>query len=164
MFYFSFNLACAIQLYLQYICNCNMFIINRRVGVWSLPWHWHILSILIDNRSRNRRRNLWVGWCVSSWWTLFPSRSSVIYLYIYIYIYIYTYIYIMHFLYKFCFLSFTNWVLLSGDNSLIPGCLWLLAFLLNDNLILSIWLLDLTCPTIYSYQDISTILFPFVEM
>ena len=22
----------------------------------------------IDNRSRNRRRNLWVGWCVSSWW------------------------------------------------------------------------------------------------
>ena len=25
----------------------------------------------IDNRSRNRRRNLWVGWCVSSWWPLF---------------------------------------------------------------------------------------------
>ena len=40
----------------------------------------------IDNRSRNRRRNLWVGWCVSSWWPLFPSRSSVfIYMYIYIY-------------------------------------------------------------------------------
>ena len=36
----------------------------------------------IDNRSRNRRRNLWVGWCVSSWWPLFPSRSSVL---IYIY-------------------------------------------------------------------------------
>ena len=35
----------------------------------------------IDNRSRNRRRNLWVG-CVSSWWPLFPSRSSVL---IYIY-------------------------------------------------------------------------------
>ena len=31
----------------------------------------------IDNRSRNRRQNLWVGWCVSSWWPLFPSRSSV---------------------------------------------------------------------------------------
>ena len=37
----------------------------------------------IDNRSRNRRRNLWVGWCVSSWWALFPSRSFVL---IYIYI------------------------------------------------------------------------------
>ena len=36
----------------------------------------------IDNRSRNKRRNLWVGWCVSSWWPLFPSRSSV---FIYIY-------------------------------------------------------------------------------
>ena len=44
----------------------------------------------IDNRSRNRRRNLWVGWCVSSWWPLFPSRSSVlIYTYYYYYIYIY---------------------------------------------------------------------------
>ena len=32
----------------------------------------------IDNRSRNRCRNLWVGWCVSSWWPLFPSRSSVL--------------------------------------------------------------------------------------
>ena len=32
----------------------------------------------IDNRSRNRRRNLWVVWCVSSWWPLFQSRSSVL--------------------------------------------------------------------------------------
>ena len=31
----------------------------------------------IDNRSRNKRRNLWVGRCVSSWWPWFPSRSSV---------------------------------------------------------------------------------------
>ena len=47
----------------------------------------------IDNRSRNRRRNLWVGWCVSSLWPLFPSGSSVlIYLYIYICICIYIYI------------------------------------------------------------------------
>ena len=37
----------------------------------------------IDNRSRDRRRNMWVGLCVSSWWPLFPSRSSVL---IYIYI------------------------------------------------------------------------------
>ena len=83
----------------------------------------------IDNRSRNRRRNLWVGWCVSSWWLLFPSRSSVL-----IYMYIY-----MHFLYEFCFLWFTNCILLSDDNSLIPGCLWLLAFVLNNTLILGIW-------------------------
>ena len=41
----------------------------------------------IDNRSRNRRRNLWVGWYVSSWWPLFPSRSSVL-INIYVYIYI----------------------------------------------------------------------------
>ena len=39
----------------------------------------------IDNRSRNRRLNLWIGLCVSSWWPLFPPRSSVL---IYIYIYI----------------------------------------------------------------------------
>ena len=39
----------------------------------------------IDNRSRNRRWNLWVGWCVSCWRPLFPSRRSVL---IYIY-YIY---------------------------------------------------------------------------
>ena len=37
--------------------------------------------------SRNKRRNPWVGWCVSSWWPLFPSRSSVL-IYIYIHIYI----------------------------------------------------------------------------
>ena len=41
----------------------------------------------IDNRSRNRRRNLWIGWCVSSWLPLFPSRSSVL-IHVYIYIYI----------------------------------------------------------------------------
>ena len=43
----------------------------------------------IDNRSRNKRRNLWVGRCVSSWWPWFPSRSSVlIYMYMYICMYI----------------------------------------------------------------------------
>ena len=40
----------------------------------------------------------------------------------------------------FCFLWFTNCVLLSDDtcNSLIPG-LWLLVFVLNNTLILGIW-------------------------
>ena len=126
------------------------------------------------DRSRNRRQNLWVGWCVSSWWPLFPSRSAVfIYIYTYIYIYIcilcmtsalvriYTYnrsviqnwwscgplhstwLYFLgvrsswvkcHF----CILWFTNYVLLY-DNILIPGCLWLLVFVLNNTLILGIW-------------------------
>ena len=49
------------------------------------------------------------------------------------------YIYICALLYEFCFLWFTNCVLLSNDNSLIPGCLWLLAFVLNNTLILGIW-------------------------
>ena len=38
-----------------------------------------------------------------------------------------------------CFPWFTNCVLLSDDKSLIPGCLWLLAFILNNTLILGIW-------------------------
>ena len=42
-------------------------------------------------------------------------------------------------LYEFCFLWFTNCVLLSDDNSLIPGCLWLWTFVLNNTLILGIW-------------------------
>ena len=46
----------------------------------------------IDNRSRNKRRNLWIGcvssWCVSSWWPLFPPRSSVL-IYIYAILYFY---------------------------------------------------------------------------
>ena len=44
----------------------------------------------------------------------------------------------IHFLYEFCFLWFTHCVLLTDDNSLIPGCLWLLAFVLNNILILGI--------------------------
>ena len=61
----------------------------------------------IDNRSRNKRRNLWVGRCVSSWWPWFPSKSSVlIYMYIYVYIYVYIlYIYV-HSLYEFCYRSY----------------------------------------------------------
>ena len=84
----------------------------------------------IDNRSRNRRRNLWVGWCDSSWWPFVPVQKLCVNIYIY-----------MQFLYfyEFCFLWFTNCVLLSDDNSIIPGCLWLLAFVLNNTLILGIW-------------------------
>ena len=55
---------------------------------------------IVDDRSRNKRRNLWVGRCVSSWWPWFPSRSTVL-IYIYIYIYIY-----VHSLYEFCYRSY----------------------------------------------------------
>ena len=75
----------------------------------------------IDNRSRNRRRNLWVGWCVSSWWPSFSCLKA--------------YMYIYALLYELWFLWFTNCVLLSDDNSIIPGCLWLLAFVLNNTFI-----------------------------
>ena len=115
----------------------------------------------IDNRSRNKRRNLWVGRCVSSWWPWFPSRSSVL---IYICMYIpYTSSVIVR-IYNgsviqywrsctpsrsigecavpglnatFCFLWFTNCVLLF-DKNLILGCLWLWVFVLNNILILGI--------------------------
>ena len=112
----------------------------------SSPSHWW-----------NKRRNLWVGWCVSSWWPWFPSRSSVL-IYMYIYIYICMYIpytsSVIGRIYNgsviqywrsctpsrfigewavpvlnatFCFLWFTNCVLLF-DINLILGCLWLLVF------------------------------------
>ena len=42
-------------------------------------------------------------------------------------------------LYEVFFLWLTNCVLLSDDNSLIPGCVWLLALVLNNTLILGIW-------------------------
>ena len=120
----------------------------------------------IDNRSRNKRRNLWVGRCVSSWWPWFPSRSSVlIYMYIYMCMYIPYTSSVIGRIYNgsviqywrsctpsrsigecavpglnatFCFLLFTNCVLLF-DKNLILGCLWLLVFVLNNILILGIW-------------------------
>ena len=52
----------------------------------------------IDNRSRNKPRNPWAGWRVSSWWPLFPSRSSVL---IYLYLSIR-----MHSLYEFCYRTY----------------------------------------------------------
>ena len=53
----------------------------------------------IDNRSRNRHRNLWVGWSVSSWWPLFPPRSSVL---ICIYIYIWCRVVLFSLVYQLC--------------------------------------------------------------
>ena len=51
---------------------------NRRVGVWSLPWRWHIISIpLATGRGTGAET---CGW------------DDVFYIHIYIYIYIYIYI------------------------------------------------------------------------
>ena len=94
----------------------DIWFLDRRVGVWSLPWRWrHILSIPLTKGWGTAAENLWVGWYVASWWHLFPSRSSVL-----IYIYMDIYIYMLY--------MSSNCVLLSDDNSSIPGCLWLWAF------------------------------------
>ena len=72
----------------------------------------------IDNRSRNKRRNLWVGRCVSSWWPWFPSRSSVfIYIYMYIYTYIYVHIYVYICIYICMYIPYTS----SGIGRLYNG-------------------------------------------
>ena len=72
----------------------------------------------------------WVGWCVSSWWPLFSSRSSVL-----IYIYIYMLFYMSSVFFGLPIVSCSLMI----NNSLIPGCLWILAFVLNNTLILRIW-------------------------
>ena len=58
---------------------------NRRMGVWLLCMTLAHPLHPINSRSRIKRRNLWVGRCVSSWWPLFPSRNCVL---IYIYLYV----------------------------------------------------------------------------
>ena len=139
----------------------------QKANNWGIH-HWHMIFGLeqeggslitpmalahplhpIDNRSRNKRRNLWVGRCVSSWWPWFPSRNSVL-IYMYIYVYIPYTSSVIGRIYNgsviqywrsctpsrsigecavpdlnaiLCFLWFTNCVLLF-DNNLILGCLW----------------------------------------
>ena len=101
------------------------------MGVWLLPWRWHILSIPLTTG-----RGTGAETCRLD--DVFPpdalcSRPEALCQYMYVYIYIYA------LLYEFCFLWFTNCVLLSGDYSLIPGCLWPLTFVLNNTLILGLW-------------------------
>ena len=70
-----------------------------------------------------------VGWMMCFLlMTFVPGQKLCVDIYIYIYIYIYALLY-----------EFTNCVLLYAVNSLIPGCLWLLAFVLNNTLIPGIW-------------------------
>ena len=68
----------------------------------GLTWRWHIRSILSMTGRGISAETCGVGLCVSSWWPMFSSRSSVsLYIYLYvcilytgsgyrIYIYIYT--------------------------------------------------------------------------
>ena len=66
--------------------------------------------------------------------TFVPFQKLCVYTHIYIYICVCVCIYYM----SSVFFGLPI-VLLSDDNSLIPGCLWLLAFVLNNTLILGIW-------------------------
>ena len=140
---------------------------NRRVGVWSLPWRCHILSIPLTTGRGTSAETCGLD-------DVFPlddlgSRPEALCWYICIYIYVCMYIpytsSVIGRIYNgsviqywrsctpsrsigecavpglnatFCFLWFTNCVLLF-DKNLILGCLWLLVFVLNNILILAIW-------------------------
>ena len=86
-----------------------------------------ILYEFIDTYFLDSNRRVGVWWCVSSWWPLFPSRSYVLMnIYIYIYIYLYMLFYMTSVFFGF------------SDDSLIPECLWLKVFVLNNTLIIGI--------------------------
>ena len=144
---------------------------NRRVGVWSLRWRWHILSIpLTTGRGTSAETcgldyvfppddlgsrpegmcitytssvtgRIYNGNVIQYWRSCTPSRCisgecAVPVLNA-----------------TFCFLWFTNCVLLF-DKSLILGCLWPLAFVLNNTLILGIWCSTiLTMPRMFLSLD-----------
>ena len=138
---------------------------NRRVEVWSLPWHWHILSIPLTTGRGTSAETCWLD-------DVFPpddlgSHPEALcwYICIYIWMYIPYTSSVIGRIYNgsviqywrsctpsrsigkcevpglnatFCFLWFINCVLLF-DKNLILGCLWLLVFVLNNILILGIW-------------------------
>ena len=53
---------------------------NRRMGVLITPMALTHRLHPIKCKSRNKRRNLWVGWCVSSWRSLFWPVHSIYYI------------------------------------------------------------------------------------
>ena len=137
---------------------------NRRMGVWSLPWRWHILSFPMTTGRGTSAETCGLD-------DVFPpddlgSRPEALcqYICIYICVYIPYTSSVIGRIYNgsviqywrsctpsrsigecavpglnatFCFLWFTNCVLLF-DKNLMLGCLWLLVFVL-DILILGIW-------------------------
>ena len=46
----------------------NAFGLEQEDGNLIIPMALAHPLLPINSRSRNKRRNLWVGWCVSSWW------------------------------------------------------------------------------------------------
>ena len=121
-------------LHMLYYMNWLTYDFWTRTGGWefdrphgagtSSPSHW---QQVVEQAPKP------VGWMMCFLlMTFIPVQKLCVNIYIYIYA-------TSIFLYEFCFLWFTNCALLSDDNSLIPGCLWLLAFVLNNTLILGIW-------------------------
>ena len=136
------------------------------MGVWSLPWRWHILSIPLTTGRGTSAETCGLD-------DVFPpdDLGSVQKLCVNIYVYVYICMYIPYTssvigrIYNgsviqywrsctpsrsigecavpglnatFCFIWFTNCVLLF-DKNLLLGCLWLLVFVFNNILILGIW-------------------------
>ena len=99
-----FTMECLIKRNCLFGCSDYSYLQNSHI--WSKQSYLIAPMALahplhpIDNRSRNKRRNLWVGRCVSSWWPWIPSKSSVL---IYMYIHICVYV---HSLYEFCYRTF----------------------------------------------------------
>ena len=136
---------------------------NRRLGVWSLPWRWHILSIPLTTGRGTSAETCGLDDVFTP--DDLGSRPEALCKYICICIYVCTFpIRVLGRIYNgsviqywrsctpshsigecavpglnatFCFLWFTNCVLLF-DKNLILGCLWLLVFVLNIS-ILGIW-------------------------
>ena len=64
---------------------------NRRVGVWSLPWRWHILSSHWQQVEEHAPKP--VGWTMCFLlMTLVPVQKLCVNIYVYIYIYICTFL------------------------------------------------------------------------
>ena len=109
---------------------------NRRVGIWSPPWRWHILSIPMRTSRGTGAETCRLGWMMCFLlMTFVPVQKLCVNIYIYIYIYIYMLFYMSSVFFGLTIVSCSLMI----NNSLIPGCLWLLAFVLNNTLILRIW-------------------------
>ena len=127
-------------LHMLYYMNWLTHDFGTRTGGWEIdrshgagtasPFHWQ----QVEEQAPKP-----VGWMMCFFLMNFvPVQKLYVNIYINIYIIYIYYIYINIVLYEFCCLWFTICILLSDDNSLIPGYLWLLAFVLIT-LILGIW-------------------------
>ena len=113
-------------MHLFYFMNWLTYKFWTRTGGWEFDYSNGAGTSSPSSRSRNKRRNLWVGRLVSSWWHLFPSRNSVlIYIYIYVcilytYICIYIYIYIYMRIYTYTGSAIQYWWSCTPSQSIGP--------------------------------------------